>query len=546
MAKQQKQHKLDELPGTVLGHLFCFLDGPSLVALTSVSKTMHNKHKAQQNKAWRTILNVDSLPYLRDKDKVRFDGDEGPAFPSATATTAPTTPSNSNGSALPKVANKTGKNQGEGDLESLVIDWRDVYSDMQKHNKQKWKLNQVFGEDPSAVNEENVITTVEFDSTGEFLSIGYQCGQVVVFRNTAGDTYKFCTQFESHHPEFDFLTSLEIEEKINKIRWVGNKYANNVRMLLSTNDKTVKLWKMYEKKSRTVDMADMPISDRAPGAAQTVTTTVETKQRKVYANAHAYNINSISLCSDGELFISADDLRVNLWNLEISTEAFTVIDTKPTNMNELSEVITATEFHPSEPHSFVWSSSKGLVYLADMRRKSLCDKAVRSFKDKEKTKSFFSEVTSSISDVMYSKDGGYVLARDYLHLKLWDVRMEAAPVMVVNVHEHIRPKLYELYENDSIFDKFECSFSNNDLHLLSGSYSNNFMIYDIAKNEPKYLQAINPRERRRRRPSVSTSLPTTEDINFNEKVTHVAWHPRTDLVAIAAGNYIYLYHLAKP
>ncbi len=47
---------------------------------------------------------------------------------------------------------------------------------------------------------ENVIKTVEFDPTGEFLSIGYQCGQVVVFRNTVGDTYKFYTQFESHHP----------------------------------------------------------------------------------------------------------------------------------------------------------------------------------------------------------------------------------------------------------------------------------------------------------------------------------------------------------
>ncbi len=84
---------------------------------------------------------------------------------------------------------------------------------------------------------ENVITAVEFDSTGEFLSIGYQCGQVVVFRNTSGDTYKFFTQFESHHPEFDFLTSLEIEEKINRIKWANNKYGNDAQLLLSTNGK---------------------------------------------------------------------------------------------------------------------------------------------------------------------------------------------------------------------------------------------------------------------------------------------------------------------
>lgn len=50
------------------------------------------------------------------------------------------------------------------------------------------------------------------------------------------------TEFQSHEPEFDYLKSLEIEEKINKVRWCRS--SNNTRMLLSTNDKTVKLWKV--------------------------------------------------------------------------------------------------------------------------------------------------------------------------------------------------------------------------------------------------------------------------------------------------------------
>lgn len=44
--------------------------------------------------------------------------------------------------------------------------------------------------------------------------------------------------------------------------------------------------------------------------------------RKVYANAHAYHINSISINSDGETYMSADDLRINLWNLGISEQSF--------------------------------------------------------------------------------------------------------------------------------------------------------------------------------------------------------------------------------
>lgn len=51
-------------------------------------------------------------------------------------------------------------------------------------------------------------------------------------------------------------------------------------------------------------------------------TEVTATTRRVFANAHAYHINSISINSDGETYISADDLRVNLWNLNISDHSF--------------------------------------------------------------------------------------------------------------------------------------------------------------------------------------------------------------------------------
>lgn len=42
------------------------------------------------------------------------------------------------------------------------------------------------------------------------------------------------------------------------------------------------------------------------------------------------------LLSDGETFISADDLRINLWNLEISNQSFNIVDVKPANMEDLT------------------------------------------------------------------------------------------------------------------------------------------------------------------------------------------------------------------
>ena len=42
-------------------------------------------------------------------------------------------------------------------------------------------------------------------------------------------------------------------------------------------------------------------------------------------------------------------------------------------MEELTEVITATEFHPAHCNLFMYSSSKSNIKLADMRDSALCD-----------------------------------------------------------------------------------------------------------------------------------------------------------------------------
>src|SRR5690606_13713494 len=150
-------------------------------------------------------------------------------------------------------------------------------------------------------------------------------------------------------------------------------------------------------------------------------TVVAAVPRRTYANAHAYHINSISVNSDGETFISSDDLRINLWNLNIQDQSFNIVDIKPANMEELTEVITAAEFHPLSCNWFMYASSKGTIKLSDMRQSALCDQHAKCteehplcllqlgqvlttgevFEQEEDpaSRSFFSEIISSISDV---------------------------------------------------------------------------------------------------------------------------------------------------
>nr|BAA09945.1 protein phosphatase 2A 55kD regulatory subunit (B subunit) [Schizosaccharomyces pombe] len=451
----------------------------------------------------------------------------------------------------------------------------------------QWKFAQCFGDkgDVEDITEADIISAVEFDHTGDYLATGDKGGRVVLFeRNHSkkGCEYKFFTEFQSHEPEFDYLKSLEIEEKINKIRWC--KRTNRAHFLLSTNDKTIKLWKLYEKNLRVV--AENNLSDSFHSPMQGPVTTpsqlrlprlnhhdmiIAAYPRRVYANAHAYHINSISVNSDAETYISADDLRINLWNLSISDHSFNIVDIKPENMEELTEVITSAEFHPINCNHLMYSSSKGNIKLLDLRQSALCDNPCKLFEDQEDqdSKSFFSEIISSISDVKFSQNGRYILSRDYLTLKIWDVNMEKAPVKTIPLHDVLRSKLCDLYENDCIFDKFECTFSGDDKHVLSGSYSNNFGIYptdsslpgdrgqivlqadkaafrarkSAANNVPK-LNAVKNNDWRSQPQAAMGSASVgldPDNLDYNKKILHASWHPFEDSVAIAATNNLFVF-----
>ncbi|KAI5298560.1 hypothetical protein KEM56_003951 [Ascosphaera pollenicola] len=297
-------------------------------------------------------------------------------------------------------------------------------------------------------------------------------------------------------------------------------------------------------------------------------TVIAAVPRRVYANAHAYHVNSISVNSDGETFISSDDLRINLWNLNIQDQSFNIVDIKPANMEELTEVVTAAEFHPISCNWFMYASSKGTIKLADMRQRALCDEHSKLFEHEEDaaSHSFFSEIISSISDVRFSQDGRYILSRDYLTVKIWDINMEREPVKTIPIHEHLRPRLVDTYENDSIFDKFEVTFSGDGENVMTGSYNNNFMIYpsDPNKETEVVLQADKsafkakkvgvptPIGGARRNGGPRADSPhgsggrmrretDANQIDFNKKILHMSWHPFENSIAIAATNNLFVF-----
>ena len=57
------------------------------------------------------------------------------------------------------------------------------------------------------------------------------------------------------------------------------------------------------------------------------------------------------------------------------------------------------------------------------------------------------------------------------------------------VHEYLRSKLCSLYENDCIFDKFECCWNGNDTAIMTGSYNNFFRMFDRQSRQEVTYEA---------------------------------------------------------
>jgi len=321
-------------------------------------------------------------------------------------------------------------------------------------------------------------------------------------------------------------------------------------------DKTIKLWNVHTKKIKQVNNNNT-VGGLAVPSISTKDSIITATPRKIFSNAHAYHINSISLNSDGETYISSDDLRINLWNMGISDQSFNIVDIKPANMEELTEVITSSEFHPDQCSVFMYSSSKGTIKLGDMRNSALCDTSAKVFEEEEDpgSKSFFSEIISSVSDIKFSRDGRYILARDYLTLKIWDLNMEAKPLKTIRIHDYLRSKLCDLYENDCIFDKFECNFSPNGDFVISGGYNNLFHLYELGGKSVRYaLEASksNPTKSSKKKPAVKPKYSRNssnndmdsinpDNIDFTKKILHAAWHPHDNLVAVGASNNMFIF-----
>eukprot|EP01062_Namystynia_karyoxenos_P056329 TRINITY_DN47280_c0_g1_i1.p1 TRINITY_DN47280_c0_g1~~TRINITY_DN47280_c0_g1_i1.p1 ORF type:complete len:580 (+),score=131.23 TRINITY_DN47280_c0_g1_i1:87-1742(+) len=430
------------------------------------------------------------------------------------------------------------------------------------------------------------ISCVAFDATGDHFAYGDRTGRCYVFKHEGrmqplqsrqaielphlvNNGYRLIDVIEAYQPQLDTLNSMEIEARVNVIRFV--KRGGSGIFFLSANDKTIKLWKVWERAQHIIEPGYDPTQALLEGWTSLKMPTVRRgdkgvwhKEVKVFAADHEYHVNSISVSSNMDNFLTSDDLTVHLWDVAHHERSLRVVDRKPEHMEELSETITSSAYHPRDPCQFVVASSKGVLTVYDLRRNMQLnapaltlpggpplDQAGPQMEVGPGPSAYLASILAGVSHVQYSPCGTYLAARDYMTVKIWDARVAGTPLRVLRVHEHLEPRKTELYETDCMFDRFELAFDPSGQSVITGSYRSEFVqLATDGSNARLYQHMGKPQQLPHDPPIRAAGLAAPpppqqhEEEDFKRKALHICAHPTEPIVAVASGPEVYL-HVAE-
>jgi len=215
---------------------------------------------------------------------------------------------------------------------------------------------------------------------------------------------------------------------------------------------------------------------------------------------------------------------------------------KGEKLEELKENITFSRMHPSADSLFVYGTNKGTLKLCDMRLSSNADSSAINFKSESPgQKNFLTEMISCYSSADFTPSAKYLITRDFLTVKVWDVCNTKKPVSSVMVQEGLKGKLCEMFENDCIFDKFAISASPDGNTFFTGNYNNSFHLIDADGTNTQY--ELNFKKSTVTKPMVPGKGAAIPKMDYTRKVIAGDFNPRRSMVAVAALNCFFIYSM---
>jgi len=220
----------------------------------------------------------------------------------------------------------------------------------------EWRFNQFLGEKLNIEdiknnpdNESFLVTDVHFSPDGLYSIVSDKGGRLIIFRKTLakGKNPKLAYHYEyaAHEKEFDRHKSCEYSEGVRAFCILENQNMNNID-ILSAGYRNIKLDRVYNSKSSVFD-TDLVNSSKTPTSI-TVPKLKETHhevKHKTRSEFKGHN-NEIKSLSNNKLFtnnfISADEYKVFLWDMNSTKEVYNPIDLE---VNSLEVIIYTNKYY---------------------------------------------------------------------------------------------------------------------------------------------------------------------------------------------------------
>jgi serine/threonine-protein phosphatase 2A regulatory subunit B len=258
------------------------------------------------------------------------------------------------------------------------------------------------------------------------------------------EEFEYMTEFQAHIKSFDTLSSSEIAESITDIEWINNHRDQKPAVLVS-NSRTVNLLRIVGKKVIKTESIKRKFAKGEGICMPRTKVTSESKEGKLIASfktGKELHLHSISMCPDRENFLTSDENRVNLWNLDrAGAEVYSLIDYNRQKLLENEEAITCARFN-TEGLMFLYATNKGHIRLCDLRESSNFHKRPSmefALSQRSSAANMFDKWLNVISSASFVPGSHTVLSRDFLSAKLWDMRMGGSSSMIVDTGNAAKP-----------------------------------------------------------------------------------------------------------
>ncbi|RNF25189.1 hypothetical protein TcG_00191 [Trypanosoma cruzi] len=284
--------------------------------------------------------------------------------------------------------------------------------------------------------------------------------------------------------EMDCLTSVTISQAVKSVCFLTTQDSPHTVSYLTANERDIKLFRVqregftpfhaFPSMEAVVGRRHIQARYFPPFSPPSIILPV-----RVFSGCHLNVIQDLCVCPDVHSFLSADDLQVFLWNLESCelSKGMCVTDCRPLSgrMDEVEELVTSIAFSPTHSSIFLVSRSSGFLGIGDLRQ-SISGSQCQYTTSIRVTEDAAFPIPEQYSDILCSISGAkflgpqHVVTRDYLSLKLWDLRRPDAPCSVAHVMSYVSPYLDVLYENDAIFDRFPIAVDHVSGTVVTGLY----------------------------------------------------------------------------